>query len=148
MWQLVEILDVFNVVTLKQILWKTKTFFKNWSAIFQLKALKLKKYHSHTKLPYQKPMLRQIEWWVQNGPITKNQVFPVTNWFFWKLCFGWGTSYKELIWCTNDPDGNMCTFSKRCSFIWRCSFSVSILKTYESDALLPRTINFIAIAFN
>ena len=32
----------------------------------------------HAKLPYQEPMLRKI----QNGPITKNGVLPVTNLFF------------------------------------------------------------------
>ena len=68
-----------------------------------LKALRLKTHHFHTKLPYQKPMLRQIEWWLQNGPITKNGVLPVTTSFFKKLCFSLRTSYKELIWCTNDP---------------------------------------------
>ena len=35
-----------------------------------------------TSFPYQKPMLRQIKWWVQNGPITKNGVLPVTTFFF------------------------------------------------------------------
>ena len=38
----------------------------------------------HPKLLYQKPVLRQIGWWVQNGPITKNEVLPVTASFFWK----------------------------------------------------------------
>ena len=38
--------------------------------------------HFHIKLPYQKPMLGQIEWWVQNGPITRNGVLPVTTLFF------------------------------------------------------------------
>ena len=33
-------------------------------------------HHFHTKLPYQKAMLRQIEW-----------VLPVTTLFFWKFCF-------------------------------------------------------------
>ena len=33
-------------------------------------------------------MLRQTEWWVQNVPITKNGILPVTNLFFWKFCFG------------------------------------------------------------
>ena len=28
------------------------------------------------------PMLRQIEWQLQNGPITKNGVLPVTNLIF------------------------------------------------------------------
>ena len=28
-------------------------------------------------------MLRQIEWQLQNGSVTKSGVFPVTNLFFW-----------------------------------------------------------------
>ena len=39
--------------------------------------------HLQTKLPCQKVIsdkyLRQIEWEVQNGPITKNAVLPVTT---------------------------------------------------------------------
>ena len=49
-------------------------FQKNWSADFEVQELKLKTYHFQTKLPYQKQIIRQIEWWVQNGPITKNQI--------------------------------------------------------------------------
>ena len=30
-------------------------------------------------------MLRQIEWRLQNGPITKSEVLPVTNYFFGKF---------------------------------------------------------------
>ena len=32
-------------------------------------------------------MLRQIEWEVQNGTITKDEVLPVATLFFWKICF-------------------------------------------------------------
>ena len=46
-------------------------------------------------MPYQKPMLRQIKWWLQNAPITKNGVFPVTTLFFWKLCFSLKSSNKS-----------------------------------------------------
>ena len=70
-------------------------FSKNWRTIFQLKALRLKTHHFHTKLPYQKPILRHIESWVQNGPISKNGVLPVTTFFLWKFCFYFRTSYKE-----------------------------------------------------
>ena len=70
-------------------------------------------------------MLRQIEWWVQNGPITKNGVLPVTT--FWKFCFSLRTSYKEFIFCTNYPNVHIHTFRKRWSFIWLCFFPVSIL---------------------
>ena len=34
------------------------------------------------KLPRQEPMLRQIEWGVQDRPITKNGVLPVATLFF------------------------------------------------------------------
>ena len=37
------------------------------------------------KTVYQKPMVRQIEWWVQNGSITKNGVLPVTALFILKI---------------------------------------------------------------
>ena len=54
-------------------------------------------YHFHTKLPYQMLMLRQIEWRVQNGPISKNEVLAITTLFFRKLCFSLTASYKDLI---------------------------------------------------
>ena len=50
------------------------------------------KHHFHSKLLCQKPMLRQIEWRLQNGPITKSGVLPVTTLFFWKICFSFRTS--------------------------------------------------------
>ena len=35
----------------------------------------------HAKLPCQKPLLRQIEWEVQNGTSTKNRFLPLTTLF-------------------------------------------------------------------
>ena len=32
-------------------------------------------------------MLRQIKWRLQNGPITKSGILPVTTLLFWKICF-------------------------------------------------------------
>ena len=52
-----------------------------------MKVLKLKTHHFQTKLSCQKPMLKQIEWEVQNGPITENGVLAVTTLFFWKICW-------------------------------------------------------------
>ena len=85
-------------------------------------------HHFHAKLPYQKPRLRQIEWWVQNGPIAKNGVLPVTALFFWKFSSSLITSYADLIWCASDPNAHIRAFCKRWSFIWRCFFSVSLMK--------------------
>ena len=42
---------------------------------------------------YQKPMLRQIEWKVQNGPITKNGGLPVTTFTFLKILL----QFKRLL---------------------------------------------------
>ena len=87
--------------------------------------------------PHQKPILRQIKWWLSNGPITKNGVFPVTTLFFWKLCFSLGTSYKKLICCTNNSNAHICSFCKRWSFILRLFFPVSILKEYKVRNIFP-----------
>ena len=114
---------------------RLKTFFKKLEYRFLVTALRLKTHHIHTKLPYQKPMLRQIEWWIQNGPITKNGVLPVTTLFFWKFCFSLRISYKELIWCTNNPNICIRNFCKHWSFIWRCFFPVSILKWLRVEQL-------------
>ena len=49
-------------------------------------------------------------------------VFPVTNFFFWKFCFGLSTSCKELIWCTDYPNVHTHTFRKRWTFMSRYFF--------------------------
>ena len=67
-----------------------KTFLKNWSIVSELKVLQ---FHFYKKLPCQKPMLRQIEWEVQNGPIRKNGYF-VTDLSFGKFNFIIRTSCK------------------------------------------------------
>ena len=57
---------------------KNGNFFKiNWSTAFQLKVLRPKTQHFHTKLPCPKPMSRQIEWGARKGPIRKNGVLPL-----------------------------------------------------------------------
>ena len=128
MWQSVDIWT-FSIPNFETSFMENENFFsKNWSTAFQLKALTLKTRHFHTKLPYQKNIITQIEWWVQTGPITKNGVLPVATLFLWKFCFLLTTSYKELIWCTNEPNAHIHTFCKRWSFAWRCFFPVSILK--------------------
>ena len=41
----------------------------------------------HAKLACQKDMLRQIEWGVQNGPVIKNGLLPLTASLFSKFEF-------------------------------------------------------------
>ena len=100
----------------------------------KLKVLRLTTKHFLTKLLCQKPMLRQTGWEVQNWPITKNGILTVTTFLFQKFCFSVGTSYIELIWCTNYPNVHIHTFRKHRSFTLGCFFLVSILKFYLNAA--------------
>ena len=77
-----KILNVFNTLALKQLFWKKKTFFKKLEYCFLVESTKIENRTFDKKLFNQKPMLWQIEWVVQNGPITKNRVLPVTTFFF------------------------------------------------------------------
>ena len=57
----------------------------------------MKAQHLHTKLPRQKPVLGQIEWGVQTGPITKSGLLSLTTSFFRKFNLSLRTCYKRLI---------------------------------------------------
>ena len=39
----------------------------------------MKAQHFHAELPSQDPLLRQMEWEVQNGPITKKELLPMAT---------------------------------------------------------------------
>ena len=72
---------------------------------------------------------------LQNGPITKSGVLPVTTLFFWKIFSSCRTSWKELIWCSNHPNVHIHIFRKRWSLILRCYFPVSILNPFHATDL-------------
>ena len=107
---------------------KCEPFSKNSSTVFSLKVLRLKMQHFHTKVSYQKPILRTVERGVRDGLIKKNRVLPVTASFFRKFCFSLGTSYKYLTCCTINPNVPIYTILKHWSFILRDFFLVNILK--------------------
>ena len=56
----------FNTLTLKQIFWK-------------MKVTKIEDTSFPFKTACQKPMLRQIKWRLQKGPMTKSGDLPVTT---------------------------------------------------------------------
>ena len=126
MWESVKVSNVFS--TLKQIFWKTKTFVKKLEYHFLVEATKIE----NTSFPFKTALpeanaIRQIEWRLQNRPITKSGVLPVTAFFFWKICSSFRTSQTELIWCTNELNVNIRIFRKCWSLILGCFFPVSIL---------------------
>ena len=52
--------------------------------------------------------------------------------YFFKFCFSLRTFHKESIWCTNNPNAHIRTFSKRWSFIWRSVFPVWPFRGYQT----------------
>ena len=77
-----NVLHAFNTITLIHIFWKTKFFFKKLKYRF---LVEITKTENTSKLLSQKPVLRQIEWGLQNRPIIKGGVLPVTASFFGKF---------------------------------------------------------------
>ena len=116
---------------MKQIFWKTKTFLKKLECRVLAESTKIENASFPFKTATSEANVKTNRMVKQNRSIAKNGVLPETSSFFWKFCFSLRTSYKELIWCTNDPNAHIRTFCKRWSFIWRCFFHVSILKSFS-----------------
>ena len=75
------------------------------------------------KLLCQKPMLRQIAWGVQNGPITKNGVLPVTKYFpFSKILFQFRNLIYRVDLMYQPPKCPYSYFSKVLEFYFRVFF--------------------------
>ena len=87
--------QTFSILNFETNFLENKNLEKNWSTVFRLKPLRLKIHHFHSKVLCQKPILRQIEWRLQNGPFTKNGVLPVTSLFFWKICSSFRSTWPE-----------------------------------------------------
>ena len=139
MWQSVKVSNVFKTLTLKQIFWKTKTLFKKVEYHFLVEATKIEitPFSSKTALSEVCVKTNRMattkwiyhkEWsFASNYLIGKFNSFG-KSYFFRKICSSFRTSKKELIWCTNDLNVNICIFGKRWSLILGCFFPVSILK--------------------
>ena len=132
MWQSVEIFNVFSTVTLKQVYWKTKTFFKkNRSTVFLNESTSIENASFPYKTVISKTTVKTNGNYKMNLSRRTDFCQLLFYFLFWKFCFNFdfvfGTSYKELIWCTNDPNAQIRTFCKCWSFIWQCFFPLSIL---------------------
>ena len=129
MWQLVEILNVFNALTLKQIFWKRKIFFQKTGVLFfSWKHQDWKHIISILNCQHIRNYVKTNRMVSTKSTYHKERSF-VSNYFIFlkTFLFSLRTSYKELIWCTNDPNVYIRTFCRSWSFIWRWFFSVGIL---------------------
>ena len=79
MWLRLEILNVWNTLTLKSVFWKTETFFKDYWVLF----FSWEYYNRELNISIQSyPVKSQTECEAQNVFITKNGVLPLSNLFF------------------------------------------------------------------
>ena len=125
LWKSVKILNLFNNLTLKQILWKIEAFFKKTGVSFLVESTKIE----NASFPYKtaiseangKKNKMVTTKWTTGQMDHKEQSFSSNYFlfflFFCKFCFSLTTSYKELICCTNNPNVHICTFCKRWRFI-------------------------------
>ena len=136
MWQSVKILNVFSTLTLKQIFWRIKTFFKKLEYRFLVESTKIE----NASFPYKTAIseanvktnkMVTTKWTSQrtNGDHKERSFAGNYLIFIWKFCFSLRTPYKELICCTNNPNAHICTFCKCWSFLWQCFSPVSILNS-------------------
>ena len=75
----------------------------------------------------------------------KDGNLPVTILVFWKFYLSLRTSYKELIWCTNEPNTRICTFFKRWSFI---SKKQKLINTLRLNFCYLKIIRFLHICYH
>ena len=87
-----KVLNVSNALTLIQIFWKTKTFFKKLEYRFLVETTKIENTSFPFKTALSEANVKITEWRLQNEPITKSGVLPVTALFFWKICVSFRTS--------------------------------------------------------
>ena len=114
-------------------MWKTKTFFKKLKYRFLVESTKIE----NASFRYQTAISEAND--KTNKIVTTKELSFASNYlFFWKFCFNLRTSYKEFICCNNNPNGHICNFCERWSFIWRRFSPVSILKEIRLAIIPPR----------
>ena len=149
MWQSVEILNDFSTLTLKQIFWKMKTFFKKLENRFLVESTKIENPSFLFKTAISEANVKTNRMVSVKWTYHKDWVLPVTTLFFWKLFFSLRNSYKELIWCTNDSNTHILTFYKPWSLTWDKEFKSGLsklcgkqpLKNLKSYGLLKQPIS-------
>ena len=126
MWQSGKISHVFNTLTLKQISWQMKTFFKKLEDCLLVETTEIE----NTSFPFKTALSEtNVETnRMATTKITKKGVLLVPTLYFWKFFSSFRTSWKELTWCTSNPNVHIRIFRYRSSLILGCFFAVSILK--------------------
>ena len=87
-----KVLNVFNILTLIQILWKPKTIFKKLEYSFLVETIKIENTSFPFKITLSEANVKASRMAAKNGPITKSGFLLVTTLFFRKIWFRFRTS--------------------------------------------------------
>ena len=112
MWHSVEILNVFNTLTLKQIFWKTKTLFKKLEYHFLLESTKIESTSFPYKTAISEANVKINRMLATKWTYRKERSFASNYFMFLKICFSLRICYRELVLCTNNPNAHIHTFCK------------------------------------
>ena len=87
MWQSVKVLNVFNTLTLKQIFWKTKTFFKKLEYRFLVESTKIENASFPYKTAISEANVKTNKMVTTKWTYQKERSFAGNHVIFWKFCF-------------------------------------------------------------
>ena len=118
MWRPQEILNVFTTLYLKLIFWKTETFFKKLAYHFLVRSTNIESVIFSHKTALLEANVKAGRVGSTKWTYHKGRSFSSNYVIFLKILFQSMNSSKELISCTNYPDGHIHTYN-RWSFIWR-----------------------------
>ena len=137
-------MNVFNTLTLKQIFWKMKSFFKKLEYHVLVESTKIE----NAALPYKTAL-----------PETNVKTNSQRTVFYQQLlniCFQFKNLLQKLIWCTNYRNVRIHTFCQRWSFIFGCfSMRVSLkrlrqccIELWSTRSLQNLWLNFSVFSFS
>ena len=79
--------NVFNTLTLKEIFWKTKTFFKKLEYYFLVKSTKIENASFPYKTAVSEANVKTNKMVITKRTYQKEQSFAGNYFIFWKFCF-------------------------------------------------------------
>ena len=93
-WQSLDILNVFNTLTLKHIFWKTKTFFKELECQFIVESIKIENASFPYKTAISKANVQRNRMVLTKLTYHKERIFASNYFIFLKILF----QFKNLLW--------------------------------------------------
>ena len=91
-WQSVKVSNVFNTLTLKQIFWKTKTFFKKLEYRFLVETTKIENTSFPFKTALSEANVKTNKMVTTKWTYHKEWSFASNYFIFWKICSSFRTS--------------------------------------------------------